>query len=110
MRCPASYRLAMARSRRTTQKDVISRLAGAGEEALQRLAELPGGKAMLKTMGEVRDRLDDVAVKLRRLDPLERRVSSIEKRLDSLEKPKATTARRTTATRKSTSRPKRPAG
>jgi uncharacterized membrane protein YccC len=99
----------MARSRRTQEKDVISRLADVGEEAVQRLAELPGGRSMLKAMGDVRDRLDDVAVKLRRLDPLERRVSSIEKRLDSLEKPKAATARRTTATRKSTSRPKRPA-
>ncbi len=86
----------------------MSRLADAGEEALQRLAELPGGKPMLKAMGDVRDRLDDVAAKLRTLDPLERRVTRIEKRLDSLEKPKAP-ARRTTTARKSTTRPKRPA-
>src|SRR5437588_4645465 len=90
-----SYRPGMARSRRTQEKDVIARLADAGEEALQRLAELPGGKSMVKAMGDVRDRLDDVAVKLRRLDPLERRVSAIEKRLDSLQKPKPATARRT---------------
>ena len=95
----------MARSRRTQEKDVIARLADAGEEALQRLAELPGGKSMLKTMGDVRDRLDDMAVKLRTLDPLQRRVSAIEKRLDSLEKPKTA---RAAPRRKAASRPKRP--
>jgi hypothetical protein len=100
----------MARSRRTQEKDVIARLADAGEEALQRLAELPGGKSMLKTMGDVRDRLDDMAVKLRTLDPLQRRVTAIEKRLDSLEKPKAPTTRRSSTARKTAARPKRPAG
>jgi hypothetical protein len=100
----------MPRSRRTQEKDVIARLADAGEEALQRLAELPGGKSMLKTMGDVRDRLDDMAVKVRKLDPLQRRVSAIEKRLDSLEKPKAPPTRRSTTARKSTTRPKRPRG
>jgi hypothetical protein len=100
----------MARSRRTQEKDVISRLADAGEEALHRLAELPGGKPMLKALGDVRERLDDVAAKLRTLDPLERRVSRVEKRLDSLEKPKPAAARRSTATRKSAARPKRTSG
>jgi hypothetical protein len=99
----------MARSRRTQEKDVISRLADAGEDAVQKLAELPGGKSMLKAMGDVRDRLDDVAARLRTLDPLERRVSRIEKRLDSLEKPKAP-ARRSTTARKTAPRPKRTSG
>jgi acyl carrier protein phosphodiesterase len=60
---------------------------------------------MLKTLGEVRDRLDDMAARLRTLDPLQRRVSAIEKRLDSLEKPKAA---RPAPRRKAASRPKRP--
>ena len=86
---------------------MIARLADAGEEALQRLAELPGGKTMARALNDVRDRLDDVAGKLRKLDPIERRVSAIEKRLDSLEKPKKATARRPAA-RKTASRTKRP--
>jgi hypothetical protein len=97
----------MARSRRTQEKDVISRLADAGEEALHRIGDLPGGKSMLKAMNDVRSRLDDVAVKLRKLDPLERRVSAIEKRLDSLDKPAA--PRRRITARKTTTRAKRPA-
>jgi hypothetical protein len=100
----------MARSRKTQDKAVISRLADAGEEALQRLADLPGGKSLLKAVHDMRTRLDDTTTKLRRLDPLERRVSSIEKRLNALEKPKAGTTRKTTArksaARKSASRAK----
>jgi hypothetical protein len=104
----------MPRTRRVQDKDVIARLADAGEEALQRLAELPGGKAVLETMNGVRDRLDDVATRLRALDPLERRVSAIEKRLDSLQSPRKTTARRKTtraktpSARRMSTRTKRP--
>src|SRR5881397_2002472 len=65
----------MARARRTQNKDVISRLADAGEEALHRLAELPGGKPMLKTLNDLRERLDEVATKLRRLDREEARLA-----------------------------------
>jgi hypothetical protein len=95
----------MARSRKTQDKDVISRLADAGEEALQKLADLPGGKSLLRAVGDMRTRLDDTTTKLRKLDPLERRVASLEKRLKALEgtKPASTTARKTTA-RKTTAR------
>ncbi len=99
----------MARSRKTQEKDVVSRLGDAGEDALQRLSDLPGGKLMLKAMAEVRGGVDELATKLRRIDPLERRVAAVEKRLDSLEKPKATATaarRRTTTTRKSATRAK----
>jgi hypothetical protein len=95
----------MARSRKTQDKDVITRLADAGEEALQRLSDLPGGKSLLKAMGDIRTRLDDTTAKLRKLDPLERRVSSIERRLKALEGPKsASKTRRTTTARKTTAR------
>ena len=82
---------------------MITRLAGAGEDALQRLGDLPGGKAVLESMTGVRERLDDVVARLRALDPLEKRVASLEKRLSSLEQPKRSPARRTTA-RKATAR------
>jgi hypothetical protein len=96
----------MAPSRKTQDKDVVSRLTVAGEDALQRVSELPGGKAILKLMGDGRDRIDEMGKKLRRIDPLERRVSAVEKRLALLEKPKSATTRRRTATRKSTTRAK----
>lgn len=103
----------MARSRKTQDKDVIARLADKGEEALQKLGDLPGGKSLLKAMGDIRTRLDDTTTKLRKLDPLERRVTSIERRLKALEGPKTaakrTTTRKTTA-RKTTTRAKRSTG
>ncbi len=110
MRAARGYCPGMARARKTPEKDVISRLADAGEEALQKLTELPGGKQMVKAMGDVRSRLDDVTTKLRKLDPLERRVAAIEKRLDALQKPKAAptrTRKPTTTARKTTTRAKR---
>jgi len=93
----------MPRSRKTQDKDVITRLADAGEEALQKLGDLPGGKSLLKAVGDIRTRLDDTSAKLRKLDPLERRVSSIEKRLSALEGPKKSTTKRT-AKRKTAAR------
>jgi hypothetical protein len=104
----------MARSRKTQDKDVIGRLADKGEEALQKLADLPGGKSLVKAMGDIRTRLDDTTTKLRKLDPLERRVSSIERRLKALEGPKTTTSkakakpRRTTASKTTAPKKTRP--
>jgi hypothetical protein len=83
----------MAETRKTQDKDVISQLADAGEDALRRLVDIPR-RVVGGTMDSVRERLHDVATKLRAIDPLDGRVGAIEKRLDSLEQPKKTTARR----------------
>ena len=91
----------MAQKKRTQKedKDLITRLADAGEDAIQRLGELPGGKAMVGTANAFKERLDDVAVRIRSIDPLEKRVAQLEKRLDSLEVKGKPPARRTTAGR-----------
>jgi hypothetical protein len=94
----------MARSRKTPQKDVVTRLSDKGEETLQRLGELPGGKSMLKAMGDARDRLDELTKKLRSIDPLERRVASLEKRLAALEGPKTPAKKTTSRSRATTAR------
>jgi hypothetical protein len=81
----------MARKRRTQDGDAISRLADAGEDALRQLLDWPR-----RTVVGVKDgmdrQLDDVATKLRAIDPLARRVAALEKRLDLLEKQPKTTA------------------
>jgi len=82
----------MARKR---QKDLITRLTEAGEEALERLQEVPGGQRVLEATHVLRDRVDDVAKRLRKLDPLEKRVDELERRLKALE-----TTRRPPAPRK----------
>lgn len=72
----------------TAEKDFVTRLTDAGEEALQRLAELPGGQKALAAMNDLRTRVDDLAKKVRGIDELEARVSKLEKELASLKKAK----------------------
>ncbi len=81
---------------RKTDKDLISRLTEAGEDVLHRLEELPGGKTMAEAAQSLRKRLDELAVRLRSLDPLEKRVSALERRLEALER-KAKAAERESA-------------
>ena len=83
----------MARTRKTQNKDVISRIADSGEDALRRLVELPR-RIAVQAMDDVEEGLHDLAVKVREIDPLYRRVAEIERRLDALEKTKRTTGRR----------------
>lgn len=91
-----------------TQKDLLSRLADAGEEAIQRLAEMPGANRFVETANTLRARVDELQKKVRGLDELEQRVAKLEKQLASLSKPtkpKASssgTAARKTAAKKTT--------
>jgi hypothetical protein len=82
-------------------KDIMSRLADAGEDAIQRLAKAPGGENVLKAMNATRERIDEMQKKVRGIDDLERRVVALEKKVDALSKggPRRTATRRT-ATRK----------
>ena len=75
--------MAQTKRAKKAEKDIITRLADAGEDAIQRLGELPGGKVMVETANAFRERMDDLAARIRRINPLEKRVTAIEKRLDS---------------------------
>src|SRR5206468_1095414 len=70
---------------KTEEKDLMTRLAAAGEDAIQRLGEFPGGKTMVEAANTLRTRLDDLTTRIRAIDPLEKRVSALEKRLAALE-------------------------
>lgn len=75
----------MATNDRTSQ-DVIGRLAGRGEDALQRLAELPGGTKALRAFNDLRGRVDELSKKVRGVDALEQRVANLEKELAALKR------------------------
>jgi len=73
----------------TSDKDFVTRLADAGEEALQRLAELPGGQKALTAMNDLRARVDELGKKVRGIDALEERVAKLEREVAALKKAKA---------------------
>lgn len=75
-----------APSRAKPEKDLVARLADAGEEALQRLGELPGGKRAVTALNELRSHLDELAKKVRGIEALEARIAKLEKELAALRK------------------------
>jgi vacuolar-type H+-ATPase subunit I/STV1 len=89
-------------ARRRDSKDLLTRLADAGEDAIQRLSEVPGGKKVLDAVSGIRDRVDELQHRVRNLGDLEKRVKALEKKVAELSKPKTrrTTARKTTAAKK----------
>jgi hypothetical protein len=101
-------------AQRKQQKDVITRLAETGEEALHKIVELPGGARVVEAANALRDHVDELSRRVRSLDPLEKRVAELERKLNELSKPKrppaarrSTTARKTTIARKTTT-PRKP--
>lgn len=91
------------------QKDLLTRLSDAGEEALSRVTGSPATTRLIETVGGMRDRLDDVQKKVRGLDALERRVAKLEQRVEELSKPKRSTAStrsRASTTKRATTRKK----
>ena len=80
---------------KSADRDLVSRLADAGEEALQRLSDLPGGQRAVTAVNDLRARVDDLAKKVRGIDALEVRIAKLEKELAALKKAKAPTRRST---------------
>jgi phage shock protein A len=76
----------------TSERDVISRLAARGDEALQRLSGLPGGTLALKTFNDLRARVDELGRRVRGIEELEARVASLEKEVASLKRARKTPA------------------
>jgi len=92
-------------------KDLLSRFADLGEEAMNRLADVPGANRLVEMTNQSRQRLDDIQKRLRGLDVLEQRVAELEKRLEALEKKPAraaTTGAKPRAAAKKPATPKKP--
>jgi len=71
------------------EKDFVTRLADAGEEALQRIADLPGGQKALTAYNDLKTRVDELGKKVRGIDALEERVAKLEKEIAALKKANA---------------------
>ena len=84
----------------TTDADVIARLAGKGEQAIQRLADLPGGTRALKAFNDLKERVDELSKRVRGIDALEQRVARLEKEVAALRRVQKPPAPQRTAPRK----------
>ena len=91
----------MATKSDTTDADVIARLAGKGEQAMHKLADLPGGNRALKAFNDLRERVDELSKRVRGIDALEQRVARLEKEVAGLRRAQKPPApQRTAAPRK----------
>ena len=101
---------AMAGARR---QDLLSRLAGLSEDAIQRLAEVPGADRAVTAMNSLRERTDELQRRVRGLEGLEQRIEALERKVDKLSKSSPASSRpaakKTTSTKSSggTSRAKK---
>jgi TolA-binding protein len=87
-------------------KDLLSRLADAGEEAISRLSKVPGGDQVVHAMNTMRERTDELQKRVRGIEQLESRVEELEQRVAALEGGKRSPARQAASAsgRTSTSR------
>jgi hypothetical protein len=67
------------------QKNLVTRLADVGEDAIQRLGGAPGGDKLVSAVNTLRTRTDEMQKRLRGMDEIQRRLDAVEKRLDKLE-------------------------
>jgi uncharacterized small protein (DUF1192 family) len=72
------------------QKDLLTRLAEAGESAVKALGEAPGADRFIGAANALRERLDELQKRVRGLEELERRIASLERKVERLAKESAT--------------------
>ena len=98
----------MTRTTSTTkQSDILARMTELGQEALNKLSDVPGGSKVVDMMNESKARLDEMQKKLRGLDALEKRVAALEKQMAATAKKPAPAKKSTPAARKPAT-PKKP--
>ena len=93
----------MARTKKQ-EGDAIARLTDASEEALRQLAGFPH-RLVVRSRDDLRDEINQIANRLRAIDPLVARVTKLEERVNTLERKTAKPAKRKPPTRRKPSPP-----
>lgn len=87
------------------RQDILNRLAGLSEDAIQRLGEVPGADRAVTALNSLRERTDELQRRVRGLEGLEQRIDALERKVEKLSKSSAsssrTTAKKTTSTKSS---------
>jgi len=92
------------------RKDLLTRLADAGEEAIGKLGDAPGMDRVVGFANSTRERVDELTRRVRGIEELERRLARLEKRLDEMSGTKSSTSKsRAKSTTKSRSTTRKPA-
>jgi hypothetical protein len=84
------------------RKDLMTRLADAGEDAIARLGDAPGMDRVTGFANSTRDRLDELTKRVRGIDELEKRVATLEKRVDEMSGTKSPSTRKRSTGKKAT--------
>jgi BMFP domain-containing protein YqiC len=90
-------------------KDLLTKLADAGEDALNRLTEAPAIDKMTAFATSTRDRLDELTKRVRGIEALEARLSKLEKQVAALSGSKRAPARKSAPAKRKTSSAKKTA-
>jgi hypothetical protein len=92
--------MAKAAPSKERERAVLGRLADRGEEALHKLADLPGSTKAVKAFNDLRTRVDELGKKVRGIDELEVRVAKLEKDVAALKRAAKPAAKPKAAPRK----------
>ncbi|MBD0348305.1 MAG: hypothetical protein ICV59_04055 [Thermoleophilia bacterium] len=76
---------------------LLGKLADAGEEAIQKVGDMPGLTRVTHAVGTLRERMDDLQKRVRGLEDVERRLAALEKKVETLSKQSSRSTRRTPA-------------
>ena len=68
------------------EKDILTRLADAGEEALRRLGEAPGMDRAMTYARTTRKQIDELTKRVQGISALEARIAKLEKQVSTLSK------------------------
>jgi hypothetical protein len=74
-------------ARKPPPKDLLARLADAGEEALHRLSEAPGMERATAFATSTRKQLEELTKRVQGIKALEARVAKLEKQVATMSKP-----------------------
>ena len=80
-----------------SQKDILTRLADAGEEALHRLSEAPGMDRAAAFAKQTRKQLDELTKRVQGISALEARIEKLEKQVAALSKSSGSSPKRAPA-------------
>lgn len=89
------------------KNDLLGRLADLGEDAIQRIGDVPGADRMLGAVNALRDRTDELQKRVRGLEGLEQRLADLERKVDKLSKgaaPSRSAAKKATTTKSSSAK------